>query len=420
MAGKKQVIVVGGPTASGKTGLAIELARHLDTEILSADSRQIYREMSIGTAKPSAEELARARHYFIDHRSVQQPFSVGEFEREALDVLHRLFQERDTVILAGGSGLYINALCQGLDDFPEVPDQVREEVQALYRREGLPGLQRALQALDPPYAATVDLDNPHRLIRAIAVSRVAGKPFSTFLGKKKTPRPFQPIYLQLHWPREQLYERINRRVDLMVEAGLEAEARRLYPLRHLAALQTVGYQEWFDHFAGKITREEAIELIKRNSRRYAKRQLTWMRRDGFWKHFAPNAGDQILEFVQWSRQTNLALRKLPAIHPVHAFGFMQGEEIRVEIRYQLRRKQVYATLTCPPDDEKSMFWLIHELTYRVSERPVFLKTTAQLELFAEGLGFHALRPKQDFSPFFPDLTEEQGRVWVLEENRDSI
>lgn len=294
----KYLIVVGGPTASGKTALSIRLAQHFQTEILSADSRQFYREMSIGTAKASPEELAQVPHHFINSLSIADDYSVGDFERDALNCLEQLFQQHKVVILAGGSSLYIKALCEGLDVFPEVPNEVRQSVEDLYQSAGIEALQAELAVSDPAYFQQVDQANPHRLIRAISVCRAAGVPFSTFRTQQTEPRFFTPIYLWMDVPREELYPRINQRVDQMLANGLEAEARGLFAQRHLNALQTVGYQELFDYFAGSISRDEAIELIKRNSRRYAKRQLTWMRRDGFWHLFAPSDWGAILDFVQ--------------------------------------------------------------------------------------------------------------------------
>lgn len=269
---------MGGPTASGKTGLGIRLARHFNTEILSADSRQFYREMNIGTAKPTSEELAQAKHHFIDNLSVHDAYSVGDYEREAVFLLEKLYKKNDVAIMVGGSGFFIRAVCEGLDDFPDVPAHIREELNQLFENEGIVPLQNELKQRDPEYYAQMDTQNPKRLLRALEVCRATGQSFSHFHNKEKTPREFVPIYIGVDWEREALYERINSRVDMMIEAGLEQEAQELYPLRHLTALQTVGYQEWFDFFDGKIDREEAIRLIKRNSRRYAKRQMTWFRK----------------------------------------------------------------------------------------------------------------------------------------------
>lgn len=292
------MLVIGGPTASGKTALAIQLAQHFSSEILSADSRQFYREMSIGTAKPSAEELAQAPHHFINSLSITQNYSVGDYEREALALLGNLYQKHDILILTGGSGLFVNALCRGLDEFPEVPAAIKKQVELDFQEKGLAFLQNELQNQDPNYYAQVDLQNPHRLMRALGVIRASGQAFSAFRSQALEPRFFTPIYVWITWERELLYQRINQRVDRMLVQGLEQEALSLYLQKHLIALQTVGYQEFFDHFDGKISREEAIELIKRNSRRYAKRQGTWMRRDGFWHEIQPGDFEGTLEWVK--------------------------------------------------------------------------------------------------------------------------
>jgi tRNA dimethylallyltransferase len=274
--------VVGGPTASGKTSLAIDFARHFGTEIISGDSRQFYREMAIGNARPEAEELAAARHHFIADRSIHEPLTAGRFAAEALVRLEEVFGTNDKAVLVGGSGLYLRALCAGLDEFPEVTEAARTRVQTLLVEQGLTGLQAELRRLDPAYFATVDQQNGRRLERALKVCYTAGAPYSSFLGKRPQ-RPFQCVYLQPKMERPKLYDRINRRVDLMVDAGLEAEARALLPHRDLAVLQTVGYQEWWPYFKGLCTRDRTLELIRQNSRRYAKRQVTWFGRGGLYQ-----------------------------------------------------------------------------------------------------------------------------------------
>ena len=268
--------MVGGPTASGKTALAIALARHLDTDIVSADSRQFYREMHIGNARPTDDELASVPHHFIADRSLADPLSAGTFADEALRLLGGLFPQRQTVVVVGGSGLYLRALCTGLDDFPDITPEAFARVEELQRREGLPGLQDLVARLDPEYFARVDRQNGRRLERPLRVSLSAGRPYSSFLGRA-AERPFDCVYLQPAMERPVLYDRINRRVDAMLAAGLEAEARGLRGYAHLPVLQTVGYQEWWPYFAGEYDRARAVELIKRNSRRYAKRQATWFR-----------------------------------------------------------------------------------------------------------------------------------------------
>lgn len=297
MESKKHLIIIGGATATGKTDLAIALARHFRTEIVSADSRQFYREMSIGTAKPSAEELAAAKHHFINSRSISENYSVGDFEKDALEVLEAIFQKNETAILAGGSGLYIRAVCEGLDDFPPVPTDTLEALKGKLDSGGIEALQAELASADPEYFDRVDRNNPHRLIRALAVIRASSRPFSSFRTQKKAVRPFHPIYILLDLEREELYQKINRRVDEMIASGLVEEARQLYPDRHLNALQTVGYQELFEYFGGEISLEEAIEKIKQNSRRYAKRQVTWFRKDPHWQRFRPGDNALIINYI---------------------------------------------------------------------------------------------------------------------------
>lgn len=273
----KTLIVIGGPTASGKTSLAIALAQHFATEIISGDSRQFYREMAIGNARPTPEELAAVRHHFVADRSVTAPLTAGRFAAAALERLSDLFRAHDHAVLVGGSGLYLRALCEGLDEFPAVTEAARAQVQKLVAEQGLPGLQAEVARLDPSYFATVDQQNGRRLERALQVCYSAGQPYSSFLGKRPA-RPFDCVYLRTHPPRPLLYQRINQRVDQMVAAGLEAEAQSLLPYQGLPVLQTVGYQEWWPYFAGTYSRERAIELVKQNSRRYAKRQVTWFGR----------------------------------------------------------------------------------------------------------------------------------------------
>lgn len=292
------LIVVGGPTASGKTDTALRLAQHFDTEIISADSRQFYREMNIGTAKPEAAVLMSVRHHFIDSLSVEDDYSVGDFEREALTLLDRLYRHKRVVIVAGGSGLFISALCEGLDRFPEIPDQVRQQVDATVETGGLPWLQSEVARLDPVYYAQVDRQNPARLRRAVEVCWSAKQPYSDFLNHKQTNRPFHTVYVLLEWPRAELYARIDARVDQMVAAGLEAEARNLLPWRHRSALRTVGYEEWFDCFDGKTDHRTAIEKIKQHSRNYAKRQITWFKKYGRWTAFHPADQEQIQAFCE--------------------------------------------------------------------------------------------------------------------------
>lgn len=297
---RKYLIVIGGPTAVGKTAFAIQAALHFRTEILSADSRQFFREMRIGTAKPTPVELAAVLHHFINSLSIHDAYSVGDFERDALQCLSGLFETRDVAVMCGGSGLYVKAVCEGLDAFPPVQPHITEAVMQLHTAQGIGALQEELRQSDPDYYAEVDLNNPARLIRALSVCRAAGQPFSSFRSKKTAAREFTPVYIQLERPKEELYSRIEERADEMMRRGLEEEARQLYPYRHVQALQAVGYQELFDYFEGKTGLDTAVALIKQHTRNYAKRQLTWMRRDGFWKVFHPDALEKCLNFVEGS------------------------------------------------------------------------------------------------------------------------
>lgn len=291
---RKKIIVLQGPTGVGKTAAGVRLARHYGIPVLSADSRQVYREMSIGTAVPTFEEQAGVPHWFIQNKSVTDLFSAGDYEREALQLLdEQLFSETPTVLLVGGSGLYVDALLNGFDDLPESDPALREELSATPLDELLAELER----LDPVYYAAVDRQNPQRVIRAVEVCRISGKPYSALRSGVSKPRDFTILKIGLDLPRTLLYERIDRRVDAMMEAGLLAEAERLYPQRSLPALQTVGYRELFDHFDGTIPLAEAVELIKRNTRRYAKRQLTWLRRDASIRWFAPDQTEEMITYI---------------------------------------------------------------------------------------------------------------------------
>lgn len=275
---EKTLIVIAGPTAVGKTKAAIALAGHLQTEILSSDSRQFYRQMRIGTARPEPDELEAVPHHFIAFLDVQDEYSAGQFEREALQLLEKLFQTKDVVVMAGGSGLYADAVCEGLDELPSDP-LIREELMQELDTLGIEALQKELKVRDPEFHDRIDLNNPHRLVRALEVCRASGLPYSSLRKEEPADRPFRIIRIALEMERELLYSRINERVLSMMERGLEEEAKDLLPFRHLNSLNTVGYKELFDYFDGKTSREEAIALIQRNTRRFAKRQLTWLRKD---------------------------------------------------------------------------------------------------------------------------------------------
>ena len=274
----KTLITLSGPTASGKTALSVRIAKTLGAEIFSCDSRQFYKEMSIGTAVPNETERMEVPHHFIQHKSIQSPYSVGQFEADAMDALTQYFAENDVAILVGGSGLYMQAVVEGIDKFPDVPEGIRTELRKRLETNGLEELQNELKTLDPDYYQKMDIQNPSRVLRALGVSLAAGQPYSSFLGQEKSNRPFSVLPLTVEISRTILYDRINDRVDKMINAGLLQEAKSLYPYRDLNALQTVGYQEIFDFFDQKINLDEAIAKIKQHTRHYAKRQMTWIRR----------------------------------------------------------------------------------------------------------------------------------------------
>ncbi|MFN6943439.1 MAG: tRNA (adenosine(37)-N6)-dimethylallyltransferase MiaA [Cytophagaceae bacterium] len=293
----KLLIVVAGPTAVGKTDLCIELAKRYHTEIISADSRQLFKEMSIGTAKPEKEEMQGVPHHFINSYSVQDEYNAGRFELDTLNLLQTLFKKYDQLILTGGSGLYIKAVCEGFDELPDVDPYIREGLIQSFHEDGLDNLLDELKQKDPVYYDQVDRANHQRVIRALEIIRGTGMPFSFFRKRKVQPRPFTILKIGLERPRAELYQRIDHRMDLMLEKGLLEEAKALYPFKHLNALQTVGYQEIFDFLDGKYDWDEAVRLLKRNSRRYAKRQMTWFNRDLGFKWFSPENPQDIIEYI---------------------------------------------------------------------------------------------------------------------------
>lgn len=283
----KQLVVIVGPTGSGKTDLSIRLAQHYGAPILSTDSRQLYRGMPIGTAQPDAAQLQAVEHHFIASHDIQEDLSCGQYATQALSCLERLFATHDRVVAVGGSGLYVKALCDGMDDLPQADPALRAALTRRLADEGVDALAEQLRELDPRYYEEVDRRNPARVLRAVEVCLQTGRPYSEQRTGRRQKRPFEVVKIGIDLPRAELYERIDRRVDGMLADGLEAEARALYPYRSLNALQTVGYREFFDYFDGRTSYEEAVELIKRNSRRYAKRQLTWFRRDSEIRWFRP-------------------------------------------------------------------------------------------------------------------------------------
>ena len=282
----------------GKTALAIHLAQIFNTEIISADSRQVFRELTIGTAKPSVEELQSVRHHFIDTHSITEEYDAAQYGKDALELISRLFTQHDILILCGGSGLYIRALLEGFDDIPEIPAHIRASLIGEYEAHGLEWLQRKMEKLDPEHFLLIDQKNPHRLIRALEVRIGTGSSIATFQKDSRAVHNFHIIRIGLELPRQELYKRIDNRMDRMIEQGLFEEASHLYPYRDRQALQTVGYQEIFDFMDSRYDREEAIRLLKRNSRRYAKRQLTWFKRDPEVTWFSPNQFELIEEFIK--------------------------------------------------------------------------------------------------------------------------
>ncbi|MEN2282681.1 tRNA (adenosine(37)-N6)-dimethylallyltransferase MiaA [Algoriphagus sp. SE2] len=297
MAKQNYLILVVGPTAVGKTEICLKLAKKFNSEIISCDSRQFYMETNIGTAKPSENELQQIPHHFVNSLSIEDSYDVKMFEKEVIDLLDKLFKNHQVIIMTGGSGLFADAVVNGLDDMPEIDSGIRKEIIRIYEEKGLEFLQKEVGRIDPEYLQVVDQNNPQRLMRAIEVFRGTGKPFSSFRVKKKAKRNFQTIKIGLERNREELYHRIDKRMDQMIMEGLFEEAESFFDKRGLNSLQTVGYQEIFGYLEGKYDREEAIRLLKRNSRRYAKRQLTWFRKDVEIKWFKPNEEEEIITYI---------------------------------------------------------------------------------------------------------------------------
>jgi tRNA dimethylallyltransferase len=291
----KKVIVIAGPTASGKTAVAIDVAKELGTEILSADSRQCYRELDIGVARPSKEELEAVPHHFIASHSIHDDLNAAAYEQYALGIAGKIFETQDNLVMIGGTGLYIQAFCEGMDAIPEVPTEIREELFAEYAQRGLHWLQQEIEEHDPQFYKSGEIKNPQRLLRALEVVRATGKSILVFRKGKPAKRPFEIVKIALELPREELYERINQRVLQMMEAGLENEAQELHEFRELNALQTVGYRELFDFFDNRLTLEEAVKAIQTHTRHYAKRQITWFKKDTGFVWMKP---DEVVDFVK--------------------------------------------------------------------------------------------------------------------------
>lgn len=298
MTQKKILLVIVGPTAIGKTALAIHLAGLFQSEIISSDSRQFFREMTIGTAKPTAEELSKIKHHFINSISICDDYDAGKYECEAGELINELFKRHNLLILVGGSGMYINAICNGFDEMPDVDENIREQLTEVYKKEGISVLQQQLNHLDPEHYNNVDLNNPQRLMRALEICLSTGQPYSTFRKGKGKPKDYTIIKIGLNTDREQLYKRINERVDEMLTSGLAEEVKKLAQHKQLNALQTVGYKEFFDYFDGKQTLDQTISMIKQNTRHFAKRQLTWFRKDESIKWFEPGEVNEIISYVK--------------------------------------------------------------------------------------------------------------------------
>ncbi len=300
---QKYLVTVAGPTAVGKTALAIRLAQDLGTEIISADSRQFFHELSIGTAKPTPEELIQAKHHFVNSHSISEAYSAGDFERDALELLEVLFQKYDIVVMTGGSGFYVKAVLEGLDDLPAPLPGLRESLMQKLNDNGLSALQEEIQRIDPDFAATPELANPQRVVRALEVFYTSGTPISQFKLKSTRNRPFLPVNIALDRDRTELYQRIDLRMDAMLQEGLVEEAKSVIAYRDHHALKTVGYREVYSYLDGEFDETEMVRLLKQNSRRYAKRQLTWFRHQGNFEWFHPDEYDRILEYVR--QQTGL-------------------------------------------------------------------------------------------------------------------
>ena len=294
----KHLIVLAGPTASGKTAMAIKLAKAFDAEIISADSRQFYKELSIGTAAPTAEELAQVKHHFVHNLSIEDKYDVADYEKDVMLYLKNYFKNHNIAVMTGGSGLFIDAVCNGLDEIPDISEEIRAKVTKMLEEGGIEALQKEVERVDNEYFKIVDKQNPRRLQRALEVYYQTGRPYSTFRQGNAVKRDFNIIKLAILWDRDKLIERINKRVDLMMQQGLLEEVKSVYPKRHLNSLNTVGYKELFDYLDGKCTLEQAVEQIKINTRQYAKRQMTWLRKRNDYQWFTAEQTDDMVTYVK--------------------------------------------------------------------------------------------------------------------------
>ena len=297
MSSAKTLIVITGPTAVGKTALCLDIAQHFGIPIINADSRQIYKELKIGTASPTSEQLQLVPHYFVGSLSLTDYYSASLFEQQVLEILSRQFREHDFALMAGGSMMYIDAVCDGIDDIPTVDDVTRETLKQRLKEEGLEALVEQLKELDPEYYEIVDRQNPRRVVHGLEICLMTGKTYTSFRKREKKERPFRIVKIGLNRPREELYDRINQRVDQMMQQGLLDEAKALYPMRQMNALNTVGYKELFDYLDGRWPLEEAVERIKGNTRRYARKQLTWYKKDPQIRWFHPDEKEQIISYI---------------------------------------------------------------------------------------------------------------------------
>ena len=297
MSSAKTLIVITGPTAVGKTALCLDIAQHFGIPIINADSRQIYKELKIGTASPTAEQLAKVKHYFVGSLSLNDYYSASLFEQQTMEILEREFAKSDYALMAGGSMMYIDAVCDGIDDIPTVDDKTRETLKARLAVEGLEPLVEELKRLDPEYYEIVDKQNPRRVVHGLEICLMTGKTYTSFRKREKKQRPFNIVKIGLNREREELYNRINQRVDQMMAEGLLEEAKSLYPMRHMNALNTVGYKEMFAYLDGTWTLEEAVERIKGNTRRYARKQLTWYKKDEQIRWFHPDEKENIISYI---------------------------------------------------------------------------------------------------------------------------